>query len=83
MNIYTIYSKDNCPYCTKAKALLDKQEVDYQEIKIGVDITREEFMETYPDVRTVPLIVTQSFGKIGGYQQLVEHFNVKDAWKLI
>lgn len=29
----------------------------YNEIKIGRDITRDEFLEQFPNVRTVPYIV--------------------------
>ena len=37
-----IYSKDNCPWCDRAKDLMNVKEEEYTEIKIGCDITREE-----------------------------------------
>jgi glutaredoxin len=71
--MYTVYSKDNCVFCTRAKQLLDRFDYQYQEIRLGEDITREEFLEKYPDQRTMPLIISEESGTIGGYQQLVEH----------
>ena len=69
-----VYSKDNCPFCVKAKGLLDKLEVDYTTKKVGQDITLEElYKELKKQVRSVPQIVING-ELIGGYNQLVEHF---------
>jgi glutaredoxin len=51
-----VYTKDNCPACVTLKASLAKAGEAFQEIKIGKDITREEFMSKFPTVRTVPYI---------------------------
>ncbi len=68
-----VYSKDNCPFCVKAKGLLDKLEVDYTTKKVGQDITLEElYKELKKQVRSVPQIVING-ELIGGYNQLVEH----------
>ena len=37
-----VYSRDNCPFCVKSKALLDKLELDYTTKTVGKDITLEE-----------------------------------------
>lgn len=50
----TMYSKENCPWCDRAKELMNTKNEPYTEIKIGRDITREEFMEQFPNVRSVP-----------------------------
>ena len=60
-----IYSKDDCPWCDRAKELLKLHEVKYDEIKIGRDITREEFLEQVPNVRTVPQIFVNSVRLVG------------------
>lgn len=52
-----IYSKENCPACDKLKAQLAKEGEPYTEIKVGVDITREEFIAKFPQVRSMPHIV--------------------------
>lgn len=54
-----VYTKDNCPACVTLKASLVKAGEAFQEVKIGRDITREEFMEKFPTVRTVPHVVTE------------------------
>lgn len=74
MSSILVYSKDQCPYCVKAKALLEMKQKDYTEIKIGVDMLREDFMATFPEVRTVPFIIIDGV-KVGGYDKLVEWFD--------
>lgn len=66
-----VYTKDNCPYCVKAKALLKTQNMEYTEVRIGSDITRDEFLETFPNARTVPQIVFNG-ELVGGYDDLVK-----------
>ena len=73
----TMYSKDNCPWCVRAKDLMNVKEEEYTEIKIGRDITREEFMEQFPSIRTVPYIIVNEEVK-GGYDVLVSHYNSRE-----
>jgi glutaredoxin len=51
-----VYTKENCPACVTLKASLVKSGEAFQEVKIGRDITREEFMSKFPTVRTVPYV---------------------------
>lgn len=67
-----IYTKDNCSYCEQAKVLLDINELSYKQHKIGENITREEVMAKFPNVRTVPLIVIDE-KYIGGYNELRDY----------
>jgi len=53
----TVYTKDNCPACVALKAEFDKTGQRYNEVKIGTDITREDFIEKFPLVRSVPYVV--------------------------
>lgn len=53
-----IYTKWGCPYCVRAKALLDRKGVSYTEIDItlgGKD--REEMVRRVPGASTVPQIL--------------------------
>ena len=52
-----VYTKDNCPACNTLKATYAQNGVVFQEVHIGKDISREEFMELFPSVRTVPYVV--------------------------
>ena len=67
-----VYTKDNCPYCVRAKALLSSRSMEQMERRIGIDITRDEFLEAFPNARTVPQIVFDG-ELIGGYDDLVKH----------
>lgn len=69
MTEVTIYSKDQCPWCERAKSLLELHNVTYNEIKIGREITREEFLEQFPNTRTVPQIYVGET-RVGGYDDL-------------
>ncbi len=56
MPAITIYTKPYCPYCIRAKALLDDKGVDYQEIEAAFDpALRDEMIgrsgrTTYPQI---------------------------------
>jgi glutaredoxin 3 len=51
-----IYTTPYCPYCVRAKRLLDRKRVPYQEINVaGDDIAREQ-LTAQTGMRTVPQI---------------------------
>jgi len=68
----TIYTIDNCIYCVKAKNTLQNRGVMIEEIKVGQDISREDFLEKFPNVRTVPQIIIDDI-YVGGYEQLTQY----------
>ena len=64
-----VWSKDNCPYCDQAKALLKQKGIEIQERKIGHGYTREDLLEAVPNARTVPQIFLDG-NLIGGFTEL-------------
>lgn len=70
-NNVVVYTKDNCPYCVQAKNLLTNKNVSYAEMKIGVDLTREDFISIFPNVKSVPHIIING-EQIGGFDKLNE-----------
>lgn len=74
MRSILIYTKDDCPFCTRAKNLLAEKGMAYQESKVGVGILREEFMSIFPDIKSLPLIIING-QKIGGYSELCQYIN--------
>jgi glutaredoxin len=64
-----IYTKDNCGYCVSAKSLLKSKNIEYKEYHIPNDISREEVMEKFPGIRTVPIIIKDG-QLIGGFNEL-------------
>ena len=51
-----IYTTAVCPYCVRAKALLQRKGAVFQEIKITDDKTREEMIKKSGGRMTVPQI---------------------------
>jgi len=64
-----IYSKDPCPYCVKAKALLTRKNAKFTEIKITSDELREEMIQKSGGRKTVPQIFIGEF-HVGGCDDL-------------
>jgi glutaredoxin len=67
MNI-EIYTKQNCVFCTKLKNLLRAKNMNFTEMKLNEDYTREFLLEKYPNIRTYPVVVVDGF-MIGGYTE--------------
>lgn len=68
----TVYSKNNCPFCEKAKYLLEQKGVKYQEVKIDEDSVAREFILSEKH-RTVPQIYQDNKLLVeGGYQGLAK-----------
>lgn len=68
-----IYSKPNCPWCVKAKELMNKLNLNYDEKVLDVDYTRDELKQLMPE--NLPLTVPQIFvynKRIGGYEDFAE-----------
>ena len=51
-----IYSKQICPYCVRAKALLEAKHVSFVEYDITNPKTREEMIQRTKGAQTVPQI---------------------------
>ena len=72
----TVYSKNNCVFCNKAKTLLKNLGLEYEEKSLEKDfgLDPSKLIEDIgKNVRTMPQIKIDG-ELIGGYNQLVEHF---------
>lgn len=67
-----VWSKNMCPYCDQAKALLTLKGIAFEERKIGSGYTREDLLEAVPQARTVPQIFIDE-QLIGGFTELKNH----------
>lgn len=56
MKKITIYTTNVCPYCVRAKALLDSKGLKYEEINVEDAKAREKMLERSGGMRTVPQI---------------------------
>ena len=64
-----IYTKSYCPYCVKAKQLLDAKHVSYTEISIETDDEQRDTMIRLSGRRTVPQIFIND-QPIGGFDDM-------------
>ena len=73
----TIYSKNNCTFCNKAKHLVKTLGLTYEEKKMEDFDSPEAMLEDIgKPVRTMPQIKIDD-KLVGGYNQLIEYFTDK------
>ena len=63
----TVYSKSNCPFCDRAKALLENRGVEYTTISVEEDPTARQHLLDM-GLRSVPQIFKDTTLLPGGYQ---------------
>lgn len=65
-----VWSKDQCPYCVQAKALLQSKGIEFEERNIMHGTwTREQLLEAVPTARTLPQIFLGE-EYVGGFTEL-------------
>lgn len=68
----TIFGKEGCPYCVKARDFCESRAYKYHYMTMGEDYTREKFFEIFPTAKTVPQIVINGV-TVGGYDEMLEY----------
>lgn len=74
MKTIQLYTMPLCPYCHRAKALLDKKGVEYHEIDISNDAEKRAELMQRSQRRTVPQIFINEL-HVGGSDELVASDN--------
>ena len=67
-----VWSKENCPYCLQAKALLESKGIEFEERNVSKEWTKEQLLEAVPAARTLPQIFLDD-NYIGGFTELRKH----------
>jgi len=67
-----IWSKDACPFCVQAKALLESKGIKFEERNVSKDWTKEQLLEAVPNAQTLPQIFLDE-AHIGGFTELQKH----------
>lgn len=72
MNIL-IYTKEDCPYCVKAKEFLTKHNLPYVEkyVNKATGLNLDDFYRDCPGEKTVPQIIVDGKLLKGGYTGLI------------
>lgn len=79
----TVYTLQNCGYCKVAKELLLFKKVPFTEVKVPEDMTTQEFVSQYPEVKTFPLILDETSSTIGGFKDLQEWLLQREERQLL
>ena len=67
-----VWSKDSCPFCVQAKALLESRGIKFEERNVSKDWTREQLLAAVPNARTLPQIFLDD-KLVGGFTELRKH----------
>ena len=67
-----VWSKDSCPFCLQAKALLESRGIKFEERNVSKDWTREQLLAAVPTARTLPQIFLDD-KLVGGFTELRKH----------
>jgi len=69
MSKVVMYTTGFCPFCIRAKRLLDRKQVQYQEIRVDKERAMREEMMQRSERRTVPQIFIGE-QHVGGFDDL-------------
>ena len=72
MEKYNVYGKPGCGFCTRAKRLLDRMNLDYNYIDIDEDSQARFFVKEVIGTKKVPQIF-KGTDYIGGYTELAAY----------
>ena len=80
MRNFKLYTTPTCPYCIRAKSLLNSKGFKYEEVVVGQNgVTRDDVAKVLPPEKRVDRItVPQIFEgekHIGGYTDLVSYLS--------
>lgn len=74
----TVYTKNNCPYCYRTKALLESRGIEYQTVNLEEQPDARGFL-VEQGLRSVPQIFNGETLLQGGYQGLSAQ--TEEFWK--
>ena len=70
--MFTVYSKNGCPYCTKVISVLQLAELEFVEYKLGRDFDRDRFYDVFGQGSTFPQVLKDQ-EKLGGCVDTVKY----------
>ena len=73
----TVFSKPGCPYCAKARDLLEKHNIEYEEVETGNGVTTRSLYAVSGKGTTPQVFIDGRL--IGGSDDLEGYFNKQDA----
>lgn len=70
--MFTVYSKNGCPYCTKVISVLQLAELKFVEYKLGRDFDKNQFYDVFGQGSTFPQVLKDQ-EKLGGCVDTVKY----------
>ena len=70
--MFTVYSKNGCPYCTKVISALQLAELIFVEYKLGRDFDKDQFYDVFGQGSTFPQVLKDQ-EKLGGCVDTVKY----------
>ena len=70
--MFTVYSKNGCPYCTKVLSALQLAELKFVEYKLGRDFDKDQFYDVFGQGSTFPQVLKDQ-EKLGGCVDTVKY----------
>ena len=77
---FIVYSKPDCPYCTKAKKFLELTEQRHLVYNLERDFTKSEFYEKFGEGSTFPQVICDE-NKIGGCVDTIKFLRERQVIK--
>ena len=69
---FTVYSKEDCPYCSKIKMVLELTGSNFVVYNLNEDFTKEQFYSEFGEDSTFPQVVCDS-QKLGGSVETIQY----------
>jgi len=73
---FTVYSKEDCPYCYKIKQVLELTGSNFVIYTLGKDFTKKEFYAEFGEGTTFPQIICGD-KKLGGCTDTIKFLKEK------
>ena len=69
---FTVYYKEDCPYCSKIKMVLELTGSNFVVYNLNEDFTKEQFYSEFGEDSTFPQVVCDS-QKLGGSVETIQY----------
>ena len=80
-----LYTRNSppCSYCEAAKTLLKVKNIEHEVVVVGEggSMSKEQLLETFPNVRTFPVVLDGS-DYIGGFTELKAYIQNKELGEM-
>jgi glutaredoxin len=77
---FAVYSKDDCPYCSKVKQVLELTGSNFVVYTLGTDFTKDEFYAEFGEGSTFPQVICDD-KKLGGSVDTIQFLKEQQVIK--